>query len=134
MRQVSRSSSVDRRPMLVLKLGGYVEYKHGECAPDDDGDPVGPSPTPRRPTEELYRTEIVGAAGLMSGIGQPILTRLEAAGWVESCWEEVDPQIAGRPARRYYRLTMARTRRVGLGVGLPSPTGPTGTPSRTGLP
>lgn len=97
--------------MLVLNLGGYVEYKHGDCAPDDDGDPVGPLRTPRRPT-----------AVLMSGIGHPILTRLEAAGWVESRCEEVDPQIAGRPARRYYRLTGARTRRVALAwVSRPQP-------------
>ena len=76
----------------------------------------------------------MGTAGLMSGIGHPTLTRLEAAGWVESRWEEVNPQMAGRPARRYYRPTGARTRRVGLGVGLPSPTGPTGTRPEPGLP
>jgi hypothetical protein len=31
MRQVSRSSRVHRRPMLVLNLGGYIEYKYGDC-------------------------------------------------------------------------------------------------------
>lgn len=57
------------------------------------------------PEEELYGSEIAEAAGLMSGTVHPILARLEGAGWVESRWEDVDPQVAGRPARRYYRLT-----------------------------
>ena len=57
------------------------------------------------PTEELYGSEIGDAAGLMSGTVHPILARLESAGWVESRWEDVDPQAAGRPARRYYRIT-----------------------------
>jgi PadR family transcriptional regulator PadR len=57
------------------------------------------------PAEELYGSEIGDAAGLMSGTVHPILARLEAAGWVESHWEDVDPQVAGRPARRYYRMT-----------------------------
>lgn len=57
------------------------------------------------PAEELYGMEIGGAAGLMSGTVHPILARLETAGWVASRWEDVAPQIAGRPARRYYRLT-----------------------------
>jgi PadR family transcriptional regulator PadR len=59
------------------------------------------------PTAELYGSEIGDVAGLMSGTVHPILARLEAAGWVESRWEDVDPQAAGRPARRYYRLTGA---------------------------
>ena len=57
------------------------------------------------PAEEVYGGEIGDAAGLMSGTVHPILARLESAGWVESRWEDVDPQVAGRPARRYYRLT-----------------------------
>jgi DNA-binding PadR family transcriptional regulator len=57
------------------------------------------------PADELYGSEIGEAAGLMSGTVHPILARLEAAGWVDSRWEDVDPRAAGRPARRYYRLT-----------------------------
>ena len=57
------------------------------------------------PADELYGAEIGEAAGLMSGTVHPILARLEAAGWVDSRWEDVDPRAAGRPARRYYRLT-----------------------------
>ncbi len=57
------------------------------------------------PSRELYGLEIGRAAGLASGTVHPILARLEAIGWVESRWEEVDPRDASRPARRYYRLT-----------------------------
>ena len=57
------------------------------------------------PSRELYGLEIGKAAGLASGTVHPILARLEALGWVESRWEEVDPRAASRPARRYYRLT-----------------------------
>ena len=59
------------------------------------------------PTSELYGSEIGAAAGLMSGTVHPILARLEGIGWVESRWEDVDPQAVGRPARRYYRITGA---------------------------
>ncbi len=57
------------------------------------------------PTRELYGLEIGKAAGLASGTVHPILARLEALGWVESRWEEIDPRAASRPPRRYYRLT-----------------------------
>lgn len=57
------------------------------------------------PGVELYGLEIGTAAGLPSGTVHPILARLEAWGWLTSRWEDVDPRVAGRPARRYYRLT-----------------------------
>ena len=57
------------------------------------------------PTEERYGYEIGEAADLPSGTVHPILARLEGAGWLESRWEDVDAAAAGRPARRYYRLT-----------------------------
>jgi DNA-binding PadR family transcriptional regulator len=59
------------------------------------------------PAAELYGAQIGDAAGLMSGTVHPILARLEAIGWVESHWEDVDPTEARRPARRYYRITAA---------------------------
>lgn len=59
------------------------------------------------PKAELYGVQIGDAAGLMSGTVHPILARLEAIGWVESHWEDVDPAEAGRPARRYYQITAA---------------------------
>lgn len=52
-----------------------------------------------------YGLEIGSAAGLPSGTVHPILARLEGLGWLESTWEDVDPAAAGRPRRRYYRLT-----------------------------
>lgn len=58
------------------------------------------------PEEERYGYELGEAAGLASGTVHPILARLEAAGWVESRWEDVDSSDVGRPARRYYRLTV----------------------------
>jgi DNA-binding PadR family transcriptional regulator len=57
------------------------------------------------PRTERYGLEIGDASGLPSGTIHPILARLERIGWVESRWEDVDPKEAGRPVRRYYRLT-----------------------------
>jgi PadR family transcriptional regulator PadR len=57
------------------------------------------------PDAEQYGLQIQDAAGLPSGTVHPILARLEAAGWATSRWEDVDPRVEGRPARRYYRLT-----------------------------
>ena len=39
------------------------------------------------------------------GTVHPILTRFEGIGWLESFWEDVEPREAGRPRRRYFRLT-----------------------------
>lgn len=57
------------------------------------------------PTHERYGLELSEAAGLETGTVHPILARLEKLGWIASRWEELDPQQAGRPRRRYYRLT-----------------------------
>ncbi len=57
------------------------------------------------PGAELYGLEIGDAAGLASGTVHPILARLEAVGWLTSRWEDIDPAVVGRPARRYYQLT-----------------------------
>jgi PadR family transcriptional regulator PadR len=64
------------------------------------------------PTRELYGVEIGDQAGLPSGTVHPILARLEGVRWVESRWEDVDPRVEGRPARRYYRLTAAGVERA----------------------
>jgi PadR family transcriptional regulator PadR len=53
---------------------------------------------------ELYGVEIGTAAGLPSGTVHPILARLEGLGWVTSRWEDIDPVVEGRPARRYYKI------------------------------
>lgn len=57
------------------------------------------------PQRELYGLEIGDVAELRSGTVHPILARLEGVGWLQSRWEDIDPQVEGRPARRYYRLT-----------------------------
>ncbi|GHH32507.1 PadR family transcriptional regulator [Lentzea cavernae] len=56
------------------------------------------------PSAERYGLELCAAAQLPSGTVHPILARLESIGWVESRWETVQPEAAGRPRRRYYRL------------------------------
>jgi PadR family transcriptional regulator PadR len=55
--------------------------------------------------QECYGLEIGTAAGLPSGTVHPILARLEGAGWLASRWEDIDPRLKGRPARRYYRAS-----------------------------
>jgi PadR family transcriptional regulator, regulatory protein PadR len=57
------------------------------------------------PTREMYGAEIGGMAGLPSGTVHPILARLEGVRWLESRWEDINPRVEGRPARRYYQLT-----------------------------
>ena len=57
------------------------------------------------PTQEMYGLQVCQAAGLPSGTIHPILARFEALGWLESHWEDINPEAEGRPKRRYYRLT-----------------------------
>lgn len=57
------------------------------------------------PCTPRFGLEVSRASGLASGTIYPILARLEAAGWLESAWEDIDPSNAGRPRRRHYRLT-----------------------------
>jgi DNA-binding PadR family transcriptional regulator len=59
------------------------------------------------PQAERYGLELMRATSLPSGTMYPILTRLQEAGWLQADWEDIDPVVAGRPARRYYRLTAA---------------------------
>ena len=58
-----------------------------------------------QPAQDRYGLEVMALTGLPSGTVFPILARLEACGWLDSGWEDVDPRVAGRPRRRYYRLT-----------------------------
>ncbi len=58
------------------------------------------------PAKQWYGLELCELAGLPSGTIYPILARLEQAGWADSVWE--DPAVheeAGRPRRRFYRIT-----------------------------
>ncbi|MFI0479396.1 PadR family transcriptional regulator [Actinomadura sp. 9N215] len=56
------------------------------------------------PTKTRYGYELMKRTGLPSGTLYPILARLERAGWLESFFEDIDPE-EGRPPRRHYRLT-----------------------------
>ena len=56
-------------------------------------------------TADRYGLELMSHTGLASGSLYPILSRLRRIGWVEAHWESIDPVAAGRPARRYYRMT-----------------------------
>lgn len=56
------------------------------------------------PATERYGLQLSSASGLPTGTLHPILARLEALEWLDSAWEDVDPQKVGRPRRRYYRL------------------------------
>ncbi len=57
------------------------------------------------PKTERYGLEIMALTELPSGTVFPILARFEVLGWLVSGWEVVDSSVAGRPRRRYYRLT-----------------------------
>lgn len=55
--------------------------------------------------DEQWSYQLAKRTGLQPGTVQPILTRLEAEGWLEHWWEDIDEREAGRPRRRLYRMT-----------------------------
>jgi DNA-binding PadR family transcriptional regulator len=57
------------------------------------------------PREGRSGAEMSKATKVGSGTLYPMLARLEAAGWLTSEWEVIDPSEAGRPRRRFYQLT-----------------------------
>ena len=57
------------------------------------------------PREGRSGAEMSKATKVGSGTLYPMLARLEAAGWLTSEWEVIDPSEVGRPRRRFYRLT-----------------------------
>jgi PadR family transcriptional regulator, regulatory protein PadR len=58
-----------------------------------------------RPRESQSGAEIAKATRISSGTLYPMLLRMQKAGWLSSVWEEIDPREAGRPRRRFYKLT-----------------------------
>ena len=55
-----------------------------------------------------YGLYVIERTGLSSGTVYPALRRLKAAGLLTGAWEEEErAHGAGRPARRYYRVTKA---------------------------
>ncbi|GAB1641333.1 hypothetical protein KRMM14A1259_17560 [Krasilnikovia sp. MM14-A1259] len=59
------------------------------------------------PERERYGLELATQAGLEPATVYPILVAFETVGWVCSRAEDIDAHEAGRPRRRYYRLTAA---------------------------
>ncbi|HEY6734263.1 MAG TPA: PadR family transcriptional regulator [Roseiarcus sp.] len=57
------------------------------------------------PQEGRSGAQISKATKIGSGTMYPLLQRLELAKWVEGEWEDIDPSVAGRPKRRFYKLT-----------------------------
>jgi PadR family transcriptional regulator PadR len=58
-----------------------------------------------KPRERRSGAEMSKATRVSSGTLYPTLARLETAGWLSSEWETIDPRQAGRPRRRFYKLT-----------------------------
>lgn len=53
-----------------------------------------------------YGMQVMDRTGLPSGTVYPALRRMEKQGWVRCDWEEDgEAKRAGRPRRKYYRLT-----------------------------
>lgn len=56
---------------------------------------------------ELYTLQIANQAGLGPSTTYYVLLRLQRSGCAHSRWEHANPHTAGRPRRRYWRLTAA---------------------------
>jgi PadR family transcriptional regulator PadR len=77
---------------------------------------------------ERYGGEILRAARVKSGVGYPILARMERDGWAKSRWEDTDQlTLTNRPPRHYYQLTdtgaahAARQLATRKGTSMPAP-------------
>lgn len=57
------------------------------------------------PDQPRYGFELMKLTGMASGSLYPMLAKFEAAGWLTRGREDIDPCIAGRPARTHYRIT-----------------------------
>jgi PadR family transcriptional regulator PadR len=57
------------------------------------------------PSAPQYGYDLMKAAKLPSGTLYPMLARLEQDGLVDAEWEAQREDAAGRPPRKYYRLT-----------------------------
>lgn len=54
---------------------------------------------------EVYGGQVAEATRLSAPAVYAMLRRLERGGWLTARWERADPEVLGRPARRYYRVT-----------------------------
>ena len=57
------------------------------------------------PRAEHSGADISKRTKVGAGTLYPLLARLETAGWLTSEWENLDPKEAGRPRKRFYRIT-----------------------------
>ncbi len=57
------------------------------------------------PNKDRYGYDLMRETGFPSGKIYPLLARLLSAAWLTVVEEDIDPAVAGRPARRGYRLT-----------------------------
>ena len=57
------------------------------------------------PEQSHFGTELTSESRVSAGSLYPALRRMEAAGFIEGEWEDIDPSVEGRPARRYYKLS-----------------------------
>lgn len=57
------------------------------------------------PEQPRYGLELMHYTHQPSGTMYPLLSKLLKAGWLAASKEDIDPRIAGRPARRIYRIT-----------------------------
>lgn len=58
-----------------------------------------------KPKDEHSGAGISKLTKVGAGTLYPLLARLEQAGWIIGEWEDIDATAAGRPKRRFYRLT-----------------------------
>jgi DNA-binding MarR family transcriptional regulator len=59
------------------------------------------------PSREWYGGELMRRTGQSSGYLYPTLAKFQKNGWLTSGRENIDPRKAGRPPRRYYKITDA---------------------------
>jgi PadR family transcriptional regulator PadR len=57
------------------------------------------------PAQPHYGFEIMKRTGLASGTLYPMLSKLEAAGWLAKGAEPINPREAGRPPRFHYTIS-----------------------------
>lgn len=58
-----------------------------------------------RPRKDLCGADLLKITNLSSGTLYPILLRFEKNGLLVSEWEDAQPEEAGRPRRRLYKVT-----------------------------
>lgn len=59
------------------------------------------------PGQPRYGFDLMKRTGMASGSLYPMLAKLEGAGWLTRGKEDIDPRVAGRPARTNYVITGA---------------------------